>query len=260
MSNSALATKFIKAADCNHYGKRTADIDKIIVHHAAGKLTAERLAQMFADPKRGASATYCIGYDGEIVRCLDESIAPGTSDNYEADNRAVTIEVANCEKGGQWRISDASMKSLIKLCADVAKRNKKIGKLVKGKNLCWHQMYAATACPGPYLISKMDYIAEKANNINYPKKEELDVVINGINIQRKADYLVLYTGKATTGTNKWGTEVAFNADCVAISDPVYGVGNMQIPAGGFVLSGHDKAGNWLLNNVKKGKKINISVK
>ena len=120
MSNSKLATKYIKAADCNHYGKRTADIDKIIVHHAAGKLTAERLAQMFADPKRGASATYCIGYDGEIVQCLDESIAPGTSDNYEADNRAVTIEVANCEKGGQWKISDASMKSLIKLCVDIA--------------------------------------------------------------------------------------------------------------------------------------------
>ena len=96
MSNSALVARFIPSADCNHYGKRTAEIDKIIVHHAAGKLTAERLAQIFADPKRGASATYCIGNDGEIVRCLDESIAPGTSGSYEADNGAVTIEVANC--------------------------------------------------------------------------------------------------------------------------------------------------------------------
>lgn len=256
MSNSKLATKFIKAADCNHYGKRTAEIDKIIVHHAAGKLTAERLAQMFADPKRGASATYCIGNDGEIVQCLDESIAPGTSGSYEADNRAVTVEVANCENGGQWRISAAAMKSLIRLCADVAKRNK-LGTLIKGKNLCWHQMYAATACPGPYLISKMGYIADEANKIN--TKGEINVKIDGINIQRSAETLVLYAGKESTGTNKWGAEVALDAKGVAISDPVYGVGNMKIPSGGFVLSGHNTKGSWLLNNVKKGKKLNFEV-
>ena len=34
---------------------------------------------------------------------------------------------------------------------------------------------------------------------------------------------------------------------------------MKIPAGGYVLSGHNTKGNWLLNNVKKGKKINLEV-
>lgn len=256
MSNSTLATKFIKAADCNHYGERTADISMIIVHHMAAKWTAERCAKSFADENRGASATYCIGYNGEIVRCLDESFAPGTSGNYAADNTAVTIEVANCEMGGQWEISDAAMKSLIKLCADIAKRNK-LGTLIKGKNLCWHQMYAATACPGPYLISKMGYIADEANKIN--TKGEINVKIDGINIQRSAEMLVLYAGKETTGTNKWGVEVALDGKGVAISDPVYGVGNMKIPAGGFVLSGHNTKGSWLLNNVKKGKKLNFEV-
>ena len=62
-----------------------------------------------------------------------------------------------------------------------------------------------------------------------------------------------------TGTNKWGVEVAFDKDCVAISDPVCWVGNMKIPAGGFVLSGHNKMGNWIAENIKKGTKLQISV-
>jgi N-acetylmuramoyl-L-alanine amidase len=93
-------------------------------------------------------------------------------------------------------------------------------------------------------------------------KGEKTVVVNGFNINRNADYLVIYTGDRgdSTGTNKWGAEVAFNEKCVAINTPVYGVGNMTIPAGGFVLSGHGKASSWILENVKKGEKLNISVK
>lgn len=90
---------------------------------------------------------------------------------------------------------------------------------------------------------------------------EKTVTVNGFNIQRKANYLVIYNScKGTsTQTNKWGTEVAFNNDGVAICDPVYGVGNMQIPSNGFVLSGHDKAGAWILDNIKKGTKISLNL-
>ena len=35
--------------------------------------------------------------------------------------------------------------------------------LVPGQNLTWHSMYANTTCPGDYLRSKMQYIADKAN-------------------------------------------------------------------------------------------------
>lgn len=253
MSNSTLVKEFIAAADNNHWGARTKKISRIIVHHMAATWTAKRCAQSFQDPNRGASATYCIGLDGEIVQCLDETIAPGTSGSYAADNEAVTIEVANSTMGGNWPVSDAALASLIKLCADIAKRNK-LGTLVKGKNLCWHQMYAATACPGPYLLGKMDYIVAEANKLNTPIviKELAFRKLNGTNTQRLANYLVKYTKAGKTNTNQWGTEVRVDANGVVLDNPVYGQCNKTVPTGGCVLSGHDGASSWILNTIKKG--------
>lgn len=87
----------------------------------------------------------------------------------------------------------------------------------------------------------------------------MTVKINGFNITRYTDYLVIYCGNTSTKTNKWGAEVAFDAKGVAISDPIYGVGNMSIPKGGFVLSGHGKNATWILDNIIKGTKLNITV-
>ena len=85
------------------------------------------------------------------------------------------------------------------------------------------------------------------------------VKIDGINVTRNTDYLVIYFGNTSTKTNKWGTEVAFDAKGVAISDPVHGVGNMTIPKGGFVLSGHGKNSTWILDNIIKGRKLNLTI-
>lgn len=258
MSNSALAKSYVPAASSNHWGKRKEKIAKIIVHHAAGVISAESLAQSFAAPSRKASATYCIGNNGDIVRGLDENITPGTSGGYEADKDAVTIEVSNSKMGKPWAVSDAALKSLIKLCADIAKRNG-LGTLVKGKNLCWHSMYDATECPGEYLLSRMDYIATEANRVNSPAKEVKEVKVNSLNGTRWTNHLVMYFGRKSTGTNEWGAEAPFDASGKCISDPVKGVGNMKIPDGGFVLSAHGTAAKWLLENIKKGTKVNVTV-
>lgn len=257
MSNSALATAYIPAASSNHWGIRKEKIRKIIIHHMAATWTAKRCAESFADPKRGASATYCIGMEGEIVRGLDENITPGTSGSYDADKDAVTIEVANSIMGEPWTVSDKSLKSLIKLVADIAKRNG-LGKLVKGKNLCWHSMYAATGCPGAYLLSKMDYIATEANRINSPAKEVKEVKVNSLNGTRWTNHLVMYFGRESTGTNEWGVEAAFDASGKCITAPVKGKGDMKIPKGGFVLSAHGTAVKWL-SEIKKGTKVSVTV-
>ena len=88
-----------------------------------------------------------------------------------------------------------------------------------------------------------------------PNTTDKTAVINSFNGVRWTNHLVLYAGKAKTGTNEWGAEVALDANGVAISDPVNGKGNMDVPEGGSVLSGHGEGAKWINANVKKGTKV-----
>lgn len=97
-------------------------------------------------------------------------------------------------------------------------------------------------------------IAYKSETTSQPAA----AVISGYNIFRNTDYLVIFAGKVSTGTNIWGTEVAFNSQGIATSDPVSGVGNMKIPSDGFVLSGHGINSTWIKNNIKKGSRLIIN--
>ena len=85
------------------------------------------------------------------------------------------------------------------------------------------------------------------------------VNVNGINVGRGTDQMILYVGKNSTGTNKWGAEAIINADLTVASVGQYGVGNTTIPAGKMVLSGHDKKAYWLLDNLKVGQKVKLVI-
>ena len=104
-------------------------------------------------------------YTGEIYQYVDEANTAWANGNWDSNCKAVTIETSNDSTGGEWHIGDTTLQSLIKLVADIAKRNN-LGKLVRGKNLTWHRMYMATTCPGEYMLSKIDYIIQEANKIN----------------------------------------------------------------------------------------------
>lgn len=171
MSNSSLVSVNVPAYSRNYAkGRDGRKIEKITVHHMAGVLTAKRCGELFQDPNKWASSHYGIGNDGAIGQYVDETNTSYCDGNWDSNCKSVTIEVSNSTKDG-WRVSDKALSSLIRLVADIGKRNN-LGTLVKGKNVTWHSMYAATSCPGPYLLSKMDYIVAEANKINYPPKEE----------------------------------------------------------------------------------------
>lgn len=167
MSNSSLVSGTYLAAEGNYNkGRNGKKICKITPHHAAGVLSAVSLAKIFQNPSRKASANYCIGNDGQIVLSLDESNRAWTSSSPSNDYQAVTIEISNSSTGGNWPISDAAMNSLINLCVDICKRNGIKSLNFTGDangNFTMHKMFAATACPGPYLESKMSWIAEQVN-------------------------------------------------------------------------------------------------
>lgn len=141
------------------------NITAITIHHMAGVCSAKACGQIFQRPGRNGSSHYGIGVNGEIAWYVDETCVAWTNSNWPSNQCSVTIENSNSEVGGSWPVSDATLKSCIKLVADIAKRNG-LGKLVPGQNLTWHSMFAATTCPGDYLRSKMQYIADEANKIN----------------------------------------------------------------------------------------------
>lgn len=176
--------------------------------------------------------------------------------NGTGNRKSIGIEICYSKSGGE-RFNKA-YQNAIELTAQLMKQFN-----ISASNIMYHQSWSGKYCPHRLLDMRIDLnafraVAQKKYNDMYERKE-IEVKVNGFNIPRMTDYLVIYTNGKTTGTNQWGVEVAFDANCVAISDPVCWVGNMNIPDGGFVLSGHDKAGNWIAENIKKGKKINIEV-
>ncbi len=76
--------------------------------------------------------------------------------------------------------------------------------------------------------------------------------LKGINVSRGADCLVAYAGKASSGTNIYGSEAVVDKNGTVCAIYGYGKGNNSIPEGGFVLSGHGKMSTWLVANVKVG--------
>lgn len=165
MSNSSLVNVTVKADSSNYAKGRSQKISKITIHHMAGKLTAVQCGRIFQAKNRNASAHYGIGSDGKIGLYVDECNTAYSDGNWSSNCKSVSIETANSSTGGTWPVSDKSLKLLIQLVADIAKRNN-LGTLVVGKNLTYHSMYASTTCPGSYLRSKMKYIAQEANKIN----------------------------------------------------------------------------------------------
>jgi hypothetical protein len=174
--HSALASKVIPAAKGNYGAKRTPT--EICIHHKADYADNESTGAMWQVAGKQVSSNYGV-YEDKIACYVEEEYTSYCQGNSAANKNAISIEVSNDKsvKGKTyqqtldngdaqgWPVSDKSLLSTIKLAADIAKRNN-LGPLIPGKNLTWHSMYKATACPGPYLLSKIQCIADEANKLN----------------------------------------------------------------------------------------------
>lgn len=182
MSNSKLVN--YKKVSPNSTNPRNHAIDSIVIHHMAGNLTVEACGDWFAREATQASANYGVGTDGRIALYVDENNRAWSTGNREIDNRAITIEVANCTGSPDWQVSDQAIESVVALCVDICKRygfelnytGDKTG------NLQMHKWYAATACPGPYLSGKFQYIADEVNKrlgVKPDSKPSTKLVVDG---------------------------------------------------------------------------------
>ena len=172
MSNSPLVN-FTQISP--NKGTRDHAIDTITIHCMAGNLTVETCGSLFSRSSTQASSNYGVGSDGRIGLYVEEKDRSWATSSRSNDNRAVTIEVANDGGEPDWHVSDAALNSLIKLVADICKRNN-IKKLkwqndssligqVDQQNMTVHRWFDCKACPGDYLMSKHSYIANEVNKI-----------------------------------------------------------------------------------------------
>ena len=208
MGVSKLTNKTVLADSSNYtQGRKGYKVCKITPHHMAGVLTGEQCAKLFQNPNRNASANYCIGNDGKIVCSVDEDNRAWTSGSSSNDCQAITIEVSNSSTGGDWPVSSAAWNSLVELCVDICTRYgfKLKYEGTKNGSLTTHNMFAATACPGKYLLSKMSELAEVVNarlEKSETNKEENTTVETGYLVKVTANVLNIRKGPGTNyGTN-----------------------------------------------------------
>lgn len=227
MSNSALVTCTVKSP--NHSGKRTHSIDTLTPHCVVGQLSAEAIGGCFTSSARQASCNYGIGTDGRVVLCVDEENRSWCSSSNSNDQRAVTIECAS-DKTAPYAMNNAVYEKLIKLCADICKRNGKTKVLWLGskeKTLAYtpksnemvltaHRWFANKSCPGDWLYSRYGELADKINtslgtasassgtqetNTSFPAVPfTVKVLVSDLNIRKTpamGNNIVGQTGKGT---------------------------------------------------------------
>ena len=169
-SNSPLVT--YKRITNNKTSPRNHAIDTITIHCIVGQWTAKQGCDYFATTDRECSANYVVGKDGSIGLSVEEKDRSWCSSSSSNDHRAITIEVAS-DTAHPYAVTDEAYNALIKLVADICKRNgikkllwkadKSLIGQVKKQNMTVHRWFANKSCPGEYLYSRHSDIAAKVN-------------------------------------------------------------------------------------------------
>lgn len=164
MTRSSLCAYSNLTGNCSsRHGNR---VCKITPHYMAANWTGRSCADYFASTARQASSNYCVGSGGDIAQSVDEDLRAWTSSSAWNDRQAITIECANVDNS-TGEMTQATWGALVSLCVDICRR---YGFRLEytgdgGGSLTEHRMYAATACPGPWLHERMGLLAGAVNGI-----------------------------------------------------------------------------------------------
>ena len=174
MSFSKLATVFVSSPNRNK--QRTEKVIYFTPHCMVGQMTAKRCGELFAESSYQASSNYGIGTAGEIGGYVDEEDRSWCSSSAWNDNRAITVECASDTKH-PYAMNYLVWNSLVDLAVDICERYGK-------KRMLWfndkrttlnyipksdemvitvHRWFAAKACPGDWLYSRLGKFANEVN-------------------------------------------------------------------------------------------------
>jgi peptidoglycan hydrolase-like protein with peptidoglycan-binding domain len=143
-------------------------INGVVIHHVAGTNGLRYVANANS---RNSHPTYHISNSGAVTGIVNPSRRPFSTGGVP-DPNAVTFEIDNSSTGGDWPISAAALDSLIDVIVFHGSQSPRAGKgfakNIKGQAqseffIAWHSQYSATACPGPFIVSQLDYIVSECN-------------------------------------------------------------------------------------------------
>ena len=143
-------------------------INGVVIHHVAGTNGLKYVANANT---RNSHPTYHISNSGAVTGIVNPDRRP-YSTGGTPDPNAVTFEIDNSSAGGDWPVSPAALEALINVIVYHGSQSPRAGKGF-AKNLpavkqaeffiAWHSQYKATACPGPFIMSQLDYIVSECN-------------------------------------------------------------------------------------------------
>jgi peptidoglycan hydrolase-like protein with peptidoglycan-binding domain len=140
----------------------------VVIHHVAG---TNGLSYVANANTRNSHPTYHIARSGAVTGIVNPSRRPHSTGGAP-DPNAVSFEVDNSSTGGDWPISSESLNSLIDVIVYHASQSPRAGRgFAKNQPsvaqseffIAWHSQYKATACPGPFIMSQLDYIVDECN-------------------------------------------------------------------------------------------------
>jgi hypothetical protein len=143
-------------------------INGVVIHHVAG---TNGLGYVANANTRNSHPTYHISNSGAVTGIVNPSRRP-YSTGGQPDPSAVSFEIDNSSTGGDWPVSQAAIEALIDVIVYHASQSPRAGKgfaknlpAVKQQEffIAWHSQYKATACPGPFIMSQLDYIVSECN-------------------------------------------------------------------------------------------------
>lgn len=155
-------------------GSRGGDsINGAVLHHTANGGGISALDYVANANSRNSHPTYLVQSSGASFGIVHPDRRPFSTAG-RPDSEAITFEIDNSAAGPNWPITDEALEEVCQIIAYHYKNSPRFGNGIarnipgqaqKEFFVAWHSQYKATACPGPYVLSKIDYIIARSLEI-----------------------------------------------------------------------------------------------
>lgn len=146
-------------SSCYGSGRSSETIDRIILHHNAGKLSHTSVYNTFVN--NGTSAHYNVDASGGVCRFVSDSDTAYHAGNITINRKSIGIEHSNTSSSSPWTIPDETLEAGAHLVAALCLYYS-LGTPVYGSNVFFHSDVKATACPGEIAGDQMNEYFERA--------------------------------------------------------------------------------------------------